>query len=178
MLVFLCHLLIKCVDKVPCLVSSRLVLSCRVLFLSFLVWSLWSSWGSFWVIFGRLGGRFGLLGRSWGALGRSWRLLERSWGELTVRRGAPQKSRALLSRFLDPSWAPKGSQDGAQDETRRPQDDPRGSQDESKTNKNRSQNCLKKRSRFRTVLRPSWGDLGPILAPSWDPRKVKIVLSP
>ena len=40
----------------------------------------WSSWGSFGVILGRLGG-------SWGALGRSWRLLERSWGELTPQGG-------------------------------------------------------------------------------------------
>ena len=44
---------------------------------------------------------------------------------------------------------------------------PRGSQNDPKTNKNRSKNRLEKRSRFRTVLRSSWGDLGPILAPSW-----------
>ena len=43
----------------------------------------------------------------------------------------------------------------------------RGSQNDPKTNKNRSKNRLEKRSRFRTVLRSSWGDLGPILAPSW-----------
>ena len=72
-----------------------------------------------------------------------------------------------MVRFLDPSWAPKGRQDGAQDETWRPQDDPRGHQDGTQDDQNRSENRLQKRSRLRTVLRPSWGDLGPILAPSW-----------
>ena len=74
---------------------------------------------------------------------------------------------SVLDRFLDTSWVPKGSQDGAQDETLRPQDDPRGRQDGTQDDQNRSKNRLQKRSRLRTVLRPSWGDLGPILAPSW-----------
>ena len=74
---------------------------------------------------------------------------------------------AVLTPFLDPSWAPKGNQDGAQDETWRPQDDPRGRQDGTQDDQNRSENRLQKRSRVRAVLRPSWGDLGPILAPSW-----------
>ena len=54
----------------------------------------------------------------------------------------------------------------------------KGAKTEPKTTKNQSKNRLKKRSHFRTVLRPSWGDLGSILAPSWRPRRVKIVLSP
>ncbi len=37
-----------------------------------------------------------------------------------------------------------------------------------KTDQNRSKKCLQKRSRLRTVLRPSWGDLGAILASSWE----------
>ena len=44
---------------------------------------------------------------------------------------------------------------------------PKGSQNDPKTSKNRSKNRLKKRSCFRTVLRPSWCDLGAILASSW-----------
>ena len=84
-----------------CPVLSCLVLSCSflVLVLSYLVLSglcvvlgvvwghFWSSWASFKVIFGRLGGRFGLLRWSWDALGRSSRLLKRSWGELMPHRG-------------------------------------------------------------------------------------------
>ena len=73
----------------------------------------------------------------------------------------------VLGRFLTPSWARKRSQDGAPDETLRPQDDPRGHQDGTQDDQNRSENRLQKRLCLRTVLRPSWGDLGPILAPSW-----------
>ena len=93
--------------------------------------------------------------------------LGRSWGELTPQGGWLPISRHVLGRFSDPSWAPKRTQDGAQDETLRPQDDPRGRQDGTQDDQNRSENRLQKRSRLRTVLRPSWGDLGPILAPSW-----------
>ena len=63
-----------------------------------------------------LGTILGSLGGSWGAPGGSWKLLKRSWGELTLQRGGAQTSLAYLDRFLDPSWAPKGGQDGAQDD--------------------------------------------------------------
>ena len=84
-------------------------------------------------------------------------------GPSGARKIAIEILRALLGRFLDPSWAPKGGQDGAQDETLRPQDDPRGRQDGTQDDKNRSENRLQKRSRLRTVLRP----LGAILGRSW-----------
>ena len=103
-LVFSCLVL-----SLSCLVLSCLVLSC-------LVCSLCRLGGSFGVIFGRLGGRFAprgvVLGCSWEVL---W-VLKRSWGELTLKKGPTQKSLALLSRFLDPSWVPKRGQDGAQND--------------------------------------------------------------
>ena len=46
----------------------------------------------------------------------------------------------------------------------------KGAKTEPKTIKNRTNIHLKKRSRFRSVLRPSWGDLGSILAPSCGPK--------
>ena len=120
----------------------------------------------FGIVFGRLGGRFGPLAGSWGVL---WRVLEALGTVLGRVDGQGWRERdfpSVLDRFLDPSWAPKRGQDGAQDETWRPQDDPRGRQDGTQDDQNRSKNRLQKRSRLRTVLRPSWGDLGPILAPS------------
>ena len=77
-LLFCC--LLFCSRLLCCLVFWCLVLSCLALsclFLSCLllgvVWvHFWSSWGSFEVIFGRLGGHFGLLGWCWSALRRSW----------------------------------------------------------------------------------------------------------
>ena len=51
-------------------VLSCSVLSCVVLVVLGVVWHHFgSSWGSFWDILGRLGGRFGPLEASWGALG-------------------------------------------------------------------------------------------------------------
>ena len=109
------------------------------------VWGhFWSSWGSFRVIFGRLGGRFGLLGWSWGALGRSWRLLARSWWRSTPPVAGGINWLPLSSRCLDASWAPKGRQDG-------PQNDQKA-----------IKSYIKKRSHFGSVLRPSWGDPGSI----------------
>ena len=52
-------------------------------------------------------------------------VLERVDGQVGGERDFP----SILDRFLDPSWVPKGHQDGAQDEALRPQDDPRGRQD-------------------------------------------------
>ena len=110
---------------------------------------------SFLVVSGRLGGRcwpfflvFGGLGGvfwpSWGALrgvlghlGRSWGRLGRSWGRLMDKSKQSGKSEAAISRFLDRLGRPRGTQN-----------DP-------KTNKNRSKNRLKKRSSFRSILRPS-----------------------
>ena len=143
---------------------SSLLLSCLVLVLSCLVLSalcvvLGVAWGhflssreSFGVIFGRLGGRLKLLGWSWAALGKSWRLLKRSWSELTPQ-GGPYR---FHGRSCIGFWTHLGRQKGAKTEP--------------KTTKIRSNNYLKKRSRFRSVLRPSWGDLGAILDPSCGPK--------
>ena len=57
---------------------------------------------------------------------------------------------ALLGSIFGSPWGPK----------RAPKRSP-------KTTKKRSENRCKKRSHVRTVLRPTWGDLGPILVPSW-----------
>ena len=79
---------------------------------------------------GALGVFLGLWGRFWascGVLGRSLAVLEALeavLGRVDAPEGSAQKSLAYLDRFLAPSWAPKGTQDGGQDETWRPQDDP------------------------------------------------------
>ena len=54
----------------------------------------------------------------------------------------------------------------------------KGPKTEPKTTQNRSKNHLKKRSPLGSLLRPSWDDLGPILAASWALLGVKIVLWP
>jgi len=107
----------------------------------------WSSWGSFGIIWGRLGGRFGtfwivlgavlalltplgvLLAPSWDVLGRSGRRLT----AISPKNRRIQNSGAFFLRFLAPSWVPKGAKT------------------KPKTTKNRSKNRLKKRSHFRTV---------------------------
>ena len=68
---------------------------------------------------------------SWHLFGRSWGVLEAL--EAVLGRVDGQQCRAsnfppVLNRFWDPSWVPKGHQDGAQDEALRPRDDPRGCQ--------------------------------------------------
>ena len=111
-------------------------------------------------LFGRLGGSLWVLGVVLGGhFGRLGAVLEAVDGQGCRASNFPP----VLDRFLDPSWVPKGRQDGAQDETWRPQDDPRGHQDGTQDDQNRSKNRLRKRSRLRAVLRPSWGDLGPAL---------------
>ena len=87
---------------------------------------------------------------------------------MTPQGGSPPIFAGGLDLFWDRLGRPRRGQDGAQDATWGPQDDPRGRQDGTQDDQNRSENRLQKRSRLRTVLRPSWGDLGPILAPRWD----------
>ena len=77
------------------------------------------------------------------ALGPLWVTL----GQVAVPRHA---QRALLGSIFGPPRGPK----------RAPKRSP-------KTTKKRSENRCKKRSHVRTVSRPTWGDLGPILVPSW-----------
>ena len=88
------------------------------------------------------------------------RRLEGVLGGLGAILGAvdgPKGPNRITSKICGRSWvgfrAILGSQKGAKTEP--------------KTTQNRSQNRLEKRSRLRRVLRPSWTDLGPILAPSW-----------
>ena len=63
----------------------------------------------------------------------------------------------VLGSVLVPFWPPKWRPGGPK---RAPKRSP-------KTTKKRSENRCKKRSHVRTVSRPTWGDLGPILVPSW-----------
>ena len=102
--------------------------------------------GSFLVVLGVV---LGLLGGLGGSFGRSWGVLERSSRRLTVRAVVKTICPPHLVRF----WIHLGT--------------PRRNQNDPKTTKNRSQNRLEKRLRFTSILRRSWGDLGPILAPSW-----------
>ena len=107
---------------------------------------------------GLLGGPGALRGGPGGILGGSWAVLGRSWSDFL--------SSSISDRFFDRFWSPKGCQKGAL----------WGAKTELKTTKNRSKNHLEKRSRFRSLLRPSWDDLEPILAASWAVLGVKIVL--
>ena len=145
----------------------------------------WSFWASFWVVLGVVWSHFGsswgsfwvlgvVLGRSWGVLGALGAALGAVDGQ--ERRGS--NFGPVLGRFWDPSWVPKRSPDGAQDETLRPQDGPRGRQDGTQDDQDKSKHRVQKRLCLRTISRPSWGDLRPILASSWDLRRVKILLSP
>ena len=116
--------------------------------------------------FGHLGGNFGHLGRHFGHLeGHFWRLgsllgpLEAILGRLMVVLDllgdfrASKVLRALsFGRVKGGQVAPLGPQKGAKMEP--------------KTTKNPSENRLTKSSRLRRVLRASWADLGPVLAPS------------
>ena len=130
---------------------------------------------AFWVVRGVSGGHLGaFLGRprvsgraSWGLLrgpggilGGSWAVLGRSWSDFL--------SSSIFDRFFDRFWSPKGC----------PKEGIWGPKTELKTTKNRSKNHLEKLSCFRLLLRPSWDDLGPILAASWAVLGVKIVLPP
>ena len=114
-----------CLCPCLCLVFSSLLLSCPYLVLSCLLFV--SSWGSFRVIFGRLGGVLGsflvvlrvvlvLLGGVLGCVLGVLEALEAVLGRVDAPKGSAQKSVPLLDRFSDPSWAPRGSQDGAQND--------------------------------------------------------------
>ena len=111
-----------------------------------------------------------LLGIIWGHFGSSWVSF---WGSRGVLEGLGL-SWVGLGGVLGAVAAPRGGTGGCPKlgwrkcYLKRPILTPqKGAKTELKTNKNRSQNHLKKRSRFGTLLRPSWTDLGPILAPSW-----------
>jgi len=147
-------LILSCVVYSLCCLGDRVGSSLVVLKV---FWHhLWSSWESFWVF--RV-----VLGRFLAVLG----VLE----AVLVRVDAPERGppiyRPLWSWFLDPSWVLKGCQDGAKDETLGLETTQEADKTAHKTTKNRTENRLQKRSRLRVVLRPSWGDLGPILAPAW-----------
>ena len=81
------------------------------------------SWGSLRELLGGLGVVLGGLGALLGGLGAllggSWGCLGWSWSALGATLGAVQFSIVFwmdFCRFLAPSWAPKGSQNGAQDD--------------------------------------------------------------
>ena len=104
-----------------CVVLRCVVLCCVVFvvlgrFVDSFFHRFWSSWGSFGVILGRLGGRFRPLGV---VLGRSWAVLGHLGAVLGAvdDQGWHQPDFALyLGSFLDPSWVPKRGQDGAQND--------------------------------------------------------------
>ena len=166
-LVLSCLLLVlSCLVFVFCLLSFGFcLLSCVVLSLPlslslFLYLSLSLSCLVFWDVFDCLGKRLGsilvVLGIVWGVLGHLGvvlggleALLDASWGASCGSLGR----RKLWGRLKIDFRTHLGSQKRAKTEP--------------KTTQNRSKNRLEKRSRFRRVLRTSWGDLGPILAPSW-----------
>ena len=90
-----------------------------------------------------------LLGRSWPLLGPSWLLLGRSWNDM-------QKS-FQIRHPKRPIWTPQGLPKGGQI----------GAKIDPKTNQNRRQKSMRKKTIFKIVLRLSWGDLGTFCGRSW-----------
>ena len=107
------------------------------------------------------------MGRSWGGLGGSWGLLGASWAPLVPSWGV---SKRLLNMILcknaiqNPKWEhltnfwlsqgqPKPSQNGTQ------------------TSQNSRRFPRAKKLLFKTVLEPSWADLGAFGRPSWGQNK-------
>ena len=90
---------------------------------------------------------------------------------LDEKRSEPRRSQDRLEhprgRFAQ-SAPPPGLRLGGQNATKI---DP-------KTIQNRSEKSRGKQKRSKTILDPSWGDLGPSWVPSWADLDLKIVLSP
>ena len=114
-----------------------------------------------------LGASWGVLGASWGPLGSllgaSWSLLGASWALLGPScKGSKKASilRALLGRKRGGGMAVFGH--------------PFWHQNRSKTAPKTSQNPRRFsraiKALFKSVLEPSWADLGPFWAPSWGPK--------
>ena len=82
------------------------------------------------------------LGASWAPLGASWAPLGASWGDLKIQVR---------------NWSDFGSPKGAK---REPKGSQNGTKMEPKTDQNRRQISTSKKAVFKTVLGPSWGDLG------------------
>ena len=124
-----------------------------------------------WPLFASLGPLFAalgpLLGCSRGALGSSWGTLGRSWGGLGALLGALGSLlgalRSLLERHakIIKKSMPKMTDFGSQKPLKMsPKSHP-------KPTKNRCKKRSEKKHRNKTVLGPSWGDLGPFCDRSW-----------
>ena len=120
-----------------------------------------ASWGAFWASWGSLGGLLeplgallkassGLLGASWALLGASWALLKRCKQNLKNERFQNAKEGGLRPSFLGGIWEPKSTKMA------------------SKTSQNLRRFSRAKKLLFKSVLEPSWADLGAFWGPSWD----------
>ena len=107
-----------------------------------------------------LGPSWGVLGASRGDLGASWAALGASWAALGRLLGSSSKNIDFktaqggggMAVFGNPFWLPN-----------RPKTIP-------KTDQNPRRFSRARKTLFKTVLEPSWADLGPFWAPSWGPK--------
>ena len=117
-------------------------------------------WSNFGFIFGCLGGRLVSFLVVLGGVWSFWGGLERSRAVLGRPLVAATPRVRYLGRFLNRPGGPRWIFGSPWGPKRAPKRSP-------KTTNKRSENRCQKRSHVRTVSRPTWGDLGPILVPSW-----------
>ena len=124
-----------------------------------------------------------LLTGSWGLLRASWSLLGRSWGPLGASWGALGGVLGPLGRLLGRLGAdPKRHQDDMPKKVNfqtdspqhhgyfgLPKRTPKSTKIASKTSQNLRRFSRAKKLRFKSLLEPSWADLGAFWVPSWGP---------
>ena len=124
------------------------------------------------------GGSWSLLGSSWGLLGRSWRPLGASGGALG---GVLEPLGRLLGRLgADPKQHKnimqkktnfKSSKGPSTTKFWAPKDDPKSIKIGPKTSQNLRRFSRAKKLLFKSLLEPSWVDLGAFWRPSWGGAK-------
>ena len=80
--------------------------------------------------------------------------------------------------ILGPSWTSPGPISTVQHSSRAPLGSHFGSQNRSENDTKSKRKFKRPKHRSKTILDPSWGDLGPSWVPSWADLDLKIVLSP
>ena len=119
----------------------------------------------------------GLLRPSWSLLEHSWRPLGVSWGALGGvlgplgrllghLEGDPKQHKNNMSKKTDfePHMGPTTLIFGA------PKEDPKSTKIGPKTSPNLRRFSRPKKLRFKSLLEPSWADLGAFWRPSWGPK--------
>ena len=135
-------------------------------------------------LLGALGWVLNPLDRFLGSLEASWGLLERSWRPLRASWGAPAGFLGPLGRLLgrlrgDPNVTKITCQKQVNFQTPKHRVDlrygapfgrPKSTKIASKTSQNLRRFSRAKKLRFKSLLEPSWADLGAFWVPSWGPK--------